>query len=82
MVDDAYPEWRGRATPVSARRRLLSLSLSALDEDDCLGLLAAISLLFAHQNCAVAAALFSSAPLPRAASTTTASVPPPSSRER
>ena len=84
MVDDAYPEWRGRATPVSPRR-CLSLSLSALDED-CLGL-AAASLLFAHQNCAVAvavvAALFSSTPLPRAASTTTASAPsPPSSRER
>jgi hypothetical protein len=86
VVDDAYPEWRGRATPVSPRRRLsLSLSLSALDED-CLGL--AASLLFAHQNCAVvavaaAAALFSSAPLPRAASTTASAAPsPPSSRER
>lgn len=72
MVDDAYPEWRGRAAPVSRRR----LSPSALDED-CLGLAAS---LFAHQNCAVAAA-FSSAPLPRAASTTT-SAPSPSSRER
>ena len=75
MVDDAYPEWRGRATATAASRR--RLSLSELEDEECLGLAASL----AHQNCAVAA--FSST-LPRAgaASATTSAPAPPSSRER
>jgi hypothetical protein len=79
VVDDAYPEWRGRASATASRRRL---SLSELDE--CLG---GFTASFAHQNCpaavAIAVAAAFSSTLPRAAVSTTSAPPPsPSSRER
>jgi hypothetical protein len=68
-VDDAYPEWRGRATPASRRR------LPAAHAACCLGLLPASAV--AHQNCGGAVA-FSTNRRRGAAS----APPSPSSRER